>query len=228
MAHHKGTNPRTGHWTACLCPVKDVPNVAVEPPQENRERGKGEFSFCRPVALPRRNSRLRRCPARPLPISLGALSWGSLATSHSGHHPKNWLSGTPLYSPLYSQGRCLRRAHCGSLRAGAGAARDLGLRAGRLPRWVRACVHVRDLHSVSLPLLLSVSSRVLQHMVYLSVTFMRYFPCFCEATSPFLLLDTHVSFIIQPACTQLSTRPRMFLFIVGSFVCTRYSVTNMK
>ena len=60
--YSSGTNPRTGHWTACLCPVKDVADVTVEPPHENRERGKGEFSFCRPVALPSRNSQLRRCP----------------------------------------------------------------------------------------------------------------------------------------------------------------------
>ena len=163
-----------------------------------------------------------------------------LAAGHNGRHPKNWLSGTPLYSPLYSQGRCLRRAHCGSLRAGAGAARDLSLRAGRLPRWVRGCVHGRDLHSVSLPLLLSVSSRVLQRMVYLSVTFMRYFPCFCEGHIPFPP-PRHARLLHHPASihnnpvkrkqhnfgvglgTQLSTRPVMFLFIVGSFVCTRYS-----
>ena len=73
-----------------------------------------------------------------------------LAAGHNGRHPKNWLSGTPLYSSLYSQGRCLRRTHCGSLHAGAGAARDVSLRAGRLPRCVRGRVPDRDLHSVSL------------------------------------------------------------------------------
>ena len=62
--------------------------------------------------------------ALPLP---GFLVWVSLAAGHNGHHPKNWLSGTPLYSPLYSQGRCLRRAHCGLLRAGTGAGPDICL-----------------------------------------------------------------------------------------------------
>ena len=37
-----------------------------------------------------------------------------LAAGHNGRHPKNWLSGIPLYSPLYSQGRFLHRARCGS------------------------------------------------------------------------------------------------------------------
>ena len=95
------------------------------------------------------------------------------------------------------------------------------------------------------PLLLSVSSRVLQHMVYLSATFMRYFPCFCEDHIPFPP-PRHARLLHHPAGidnnpikrkqhnfgvglgTQLSTRPRMFLFIVDSFVCTRYSVTNMN
>ena len=81
-------------------------------------------------------------------------------------------------------------------------------------------------------------------MVYLSVTFKRYFPCFCEGHIPFP--PRHARLLHHPAGihnnpikrkqhnfgvglgTQLSTRPGMFLFIVGSFVCTRYSVTNMK
>ena len=70
----------------------------------------------------------------------------------------------------------------------------------------------------------SVSSRVLQHMVYLS------------ATAPLgLFTRIHNNPIKRKQHnfgvglgTQLSTRPGMFLFIVGSFVCTRYSVTNMK
>ena len=139
----------------------------------------------------------------PFPPSQVFLSGVFPAAGHNGRHPKNWLSGTPLDSPLYSQGRCLRRAHCGSLRAGAGAARDLSLRAGRLPRWVRGCVHGSDLHSVSLPC----SSRSLHAFSSIwSIFPLRLCVIFhvsARATSPFLLLDTHVSFIIQPAFTTI-------------------------
>ena len=123
--YSSGTNPRTGHWTACLCPVKDVADVTVEPPQENRERGKKASCVSVVLSAALENRQLRRCPARPHPPSPVSLSGVFPATGHNGRHPKNWLLGTPLCSPLYSQGRCLRRAHCGSLRAGTGAARDV-------------------------------------------------------------------------------------------------------
>ena len=90
-----GTNPRTDHWTACLCPVKDVADVTVEPPQENRERRKGEFSFCQPVALPRSNSQLRRCPARPHPPSLGALSGFLWPLAAPGTIPRTGFQVSP-------------------------------------------------------------------------------------------------------------------------------------
>ena len=57
-----GHKTRTGHWTACLCPVKDVADVTVDPHRRTEKVEKGRWSFCLPVALPRRNSQLRRCP----------------------------------------------------------------------------------------------------------------------------------------------------------------------
>ena len=92
--YSSGTNPRTGHWTACPCPVKDVADVTVEPPQENREREK-ESSV---------SADLWRCPGETVSCGAAQLDsccppWfpclGFLAAGHNGRHPKNWLSGTP-------------------------------------------------------------------------------------------------------------------------------------
>ena len=109
MIHHKGTNPRTGRMVSqrhprvlghqpqnwpldgMSMPVKDVADVTVEPPQENRERGKGEFSFCRPVALPSLTP-----PALPSFLVWGR--WPQRAPSQ-----ELAFQVTPLYSQLYRQ-----------------------------------------------------------------------------------------------------------------------------
>ena len=44
MIHHKGTNPRTGHWTACLRPVKDVADVTMDH-RRTGEKGKSGVKF---------------------------------------------------------------------------------------------------------------------------------------------------------------------------------------
>ena len=94
-----GTNPRTGHWTACLCPVKDV---TVEPHRRTEKGGKGEFSF-----LPTCGQEKQSAAALPslTPAALpGFLCLGCfrpLATT--GAIPRTGFQVIPLYSQLYRQ-----------------------------------------------------------------------------------------------------------------------------
>ena len=112
-----------------------------------------------------------------------------------------------LVQSVYRQGRCLRRAHCGLLRAGTDAGPNVCPRASGLLRCVRGCVHSRDLHSVAL----SCSSRSLSAVssiwsilpatikCYSQLWQCRAGPCHRNA----LLQRSHMPVIVQGRCANV-------------------------
>ena len=112
------------------------------------------------MALPRRNSQLRRCPVGPLPPSLVSLSGVFPAAGHNGG-----FQAPPCTVRCAIRDGAFDEHTAGRFGLERALLATLAYVLAVFLAGSEGCVHGRDLHSVSLSLLLSVSSRVLQHMV---------------------------------------------------------------
>ena len=116
--HSSGTNPRTGHWTACLCPVKDVADVTVEPPTGEPRKGKRGVQFLPTCGAAQEKQSAAQFDASRPPRFFCLGCFRPLATT--GAIPRTGFQAPRCTVRCTVRYSVFRRAHCGSLQAGAG------------------------------------------------------------------------------------------------------------